>query len=69
MLETTARPVSLTSVLSKTMDAIVKDRLIEFVEENEIISNAQHGFRKGKSCLINLLESCERWMEALDNGY
>ena len=51
------------------MDAIVKDRLIEFVEENKIISNAQHGFRKGKSCLINLLESFERWMEALDNGY
>ena len=63
------RPVSLTSVLSKTMDAIVKDRLIEFVEENEIISNAQHGFRKGKSCLRNLLESFGRWMDALDNGY
>ena len=63
------RPVSLTSVLSKTMDAIVKDRLIEFVEENEIISNAQHGFRKGKSCLRNLLESFGRWIDALDYGY
>ena len=63
------RPVSLTSVLCKIMEAIVKDRLMEFVEESNIISNAQHGFRKGKSCLTNLLESFEKWTEALDNGY
>jgi hypothetical protein len=63
------RPVSLTSVVCKLMETLIKESLIIFVEQNKIISNCQHGFLKGKSCLTNLLESFEIWTRAVDEGY
>ena len=62
------RPVSLTSVLCKTMERLVKDKLIQHLEANEVISDSQHGFRKGKSCQTNLLEFMEKMTEWADNG-
>jgi len=63
------RPVSLTSVSCKVMESIIKDKLLEFLDKNKVISEAQHGFRSGRSCLTNLLESFEQWTRALDEGF
>jgi len=63
------RPVSLTSIPCKVMESLIKEKLVEFVEKHNIISNSQHGFMSGKSCFINLLESLECWTKALDDGY
>jgi len=62
-------PVSLTSVPCKVMESLIKEKLVEFLEKHNIISNSQHGFMSGKSCLTNLLESLECWTKALDDGY
>jgi len=62
------RPVSLTSVPCKIMELIIKDNLLKFVEENEILTKHQHGFLRQRSCLTILLEALEAWTEALDNG-
>ena len=63
------RPVSLTSVVCKIMESIIKGVLTEFADSNHLVTDVQHGFRRGRSCLTNLLESFELWTEALDSGY
>ena len=52
---TNYRPVSLTSQIFKVFEAIVRDQVVEFLEDNKLIRNSQHGFRKGSSCLTNIL--------------
>ena len=63
------RPVSLTSVACKVVEQVIKRVLSEFANVNHLVTDYQHGFRGGRSCLINLLESFELWTEALDCGY
>lgn len=50
------RPVSLTSVPCKVLESLIKDRMVIHLERNELLSDSQHGFRAGRSCLTNLLE-------------
>ena len=46
---------------------VVKKKLVEHLEENDLLTKDQHGFRKGKSTLSKLLEYQERIMDkALD---
>lgn len=49
------RPINMISIQSKILEKIVKDQLIEYLENNNIISEYQSGFRKGHSCesLVN----------------
>ena len=49
------RPVSLTSIVCKVLESIIKDNIVKFLEENNLIRDTQHGFRTGHSCLTNLL--------------
>ena len=62
------RPVSLTSLVCKTMESILKDKIVDFLDENDIIRDTQHGFRRGRSCLTNLLEFFDRATESFDKG-
>ena len=63
------RPVSLTSVVCKIMESIIKESLVKYAEANKLIADCQHGFMRGRSCLTNLLESFEMWTRAVDEGY
>ena len=40
----------------------------EFVANNQMLTPHQHGFCKGKSCLMNLLESLDEWTGVVDCG-
>ena len=40
----------------KMLESIIADDITEYLESNNLISNSQHGFRRGRSCLTNLLE-------------
>ena len=62
------RPVSLTSVLGKLLESIVKDFITQHLEGSDIIRQSQHGFTKGKSCLTNLLEFFEDVTSRVDRG-
>ena len=62
------RPVSLTSVLCKVAEGFVKDNLYRFLEEKNIISKDQHGFRKARSCVTQLLQFTETLTDRLDKG-
>ena len=37
------------------------------MEENNLFTKHQHGFRKGYSCVTQLINVCEKWTEELDN--
>ena len=50
------RPVSLTSVVGKLLESIIVDKLTDHLEGNNLLKNSQHGFRRHRSCLTNLLE-------------
>ena len=60
------RPVSLTSVLCKLMESIIRDKLLEHMRKNDIISNKQHGFVPFGSCMSNLLICIEMWSEMIE---
>merc|ERR1712055_74012 len=62
------RPVSLTSQVCKVLESIIRDRIVEHLTENNLLNDAQHGFREGRSCLTNLLETIEQWTEIIDEG-
>ncbi|CAH8546979.1 unnamed protein product [Dicrocoelium dendriticum] len=63
------RPVSLTSVVVKLLEKLVRDSLECHLNRFNLLSSAQHGFRKGFSCLTNSLVAREAWAEAVDNGH
>ena len=43
------RPVSLTCILCKVLEHIVCSNLMSFLEDNNILNEKQHAFRKGHS--------------------
>ncbi|CAL4076678.1 unnamed protein product, partial [Meganyctiphanes norvegica] len=61
------RPVSLTSQVCKVMESIVKERVFDHLKSNNLLSEEQHGFREGRSCLSNLLTTLEDWTNILDD--
>ena len=40
-----------------------------YLDSEGIITNHQHGFVRGRSCLTNLLQVFEDWTSNLDEGY
>ena len=63
------RPVSLTCVLCKVLESIIRDGLVDYLESAGIIRDIQHGFRKGRSCLRNLLCFFDQVTGLVDNGF
>ena len=62
------RPVTITSVLCRLLERIIKDQIVSHVVENEILSDRQHGFRSGRSCMTNLLQALEYITTMTDLG-
>ena len=60
------RPISLTCILCKVYEKIIRNHILEHVSEN--ISRMQHGFMIGRSCLSNLLESFDIINDFLSEG-
>ena len=62
------RPISLLSNIDKIFEKLMHSRLIEFLEEKQILYYKQFGFRKDFStnhAILNLLEIIQK---ALDDG-
>ena len=60
------RPVSLTSLVVKTMERLVYCELSKHLTEHHKLCSTQHGFRRGHSCQTQLLETIHRWAKSLD---
>ena len=62
------RPVSLTSVVGKVLERVIRDRIYDHLERNNVIKDSQHGFVKGRSCLTNLIEFFDKVTKQVDEG-
>ena len=62
------RPVSLTSVICKLFESIMRDTSVHHLEEKLLIGSSQHGFRKGRLCLTNLLSFLDKVTDLVDSG-
>ena len=51
------RPVSLTSVVCKLLETLIRDHMVEFLVKHQL-NTSQQGFLKARSCLIILLCFC-----------
>jgi len=63
------RPVSLTSQICKVVESIIRDQLVQHLDYNNLITNSQHGFRKGYSCTTNLLVFLETVTAEIDSKH
>ncbi|CAM5164461.1 unnamed protein product [Natator depressus] len=62
------RPVSLTSVVCKVLEKILKEKVVKDIEVNGKWDKIQHGFTKGRSCQTNLISFFEKVTDFLDKG-
>ena len=62
------RPVSLTSVVCKLLETLIRDHTVEFLVKHKLINTSQYGFLKARSCLINLLCFLEEITKWVDDG-
>ena len=62
------RPVSLTSIPCRIMEACLRDEIVSHLEVNNLISSSQHGFMRKKSVTTNLLEFLESVTTSIDEG-
>ena len=62
------RPISLTSHVIKIFERIVRNKLVTHLENNCILCKNQHGFRKGRSCLTQLLKHIDDILRSLNEG-
>ena len=48
---------------------MIKAELVKHLESSGVMSNSQHGFTRGRSCLTNLLETFEALTIIVEEGY
>ena len=61
-------PISLTCLCCKVMEHIVCSNLMRHLDENKILTDFQHGFRRRRSCDSQLLITVDDLAKALDRG-
>ena len=60
------RPVSLTSVICKLLERLIKDHMVDFLGRHKLLNPSGQGFLKAKSCLTNMLcflEEITKWID------
>ena len=62
------RPISLTSIICRLLERIIKKEIVKHLDANELFPNDKYGFRAKRSCVTQLLEALEEWTSLLDEG-
>ena len=62
------RPISLTSIVCKTMEHCVRNHIVNHMMVNNLFSSPQYGFVKGRSTVLRLLNVMDMWTNAIDKG-
>ena len=60
------RPISLTSVICKVYERIIRKQVFSFLCDKNCLNDTQHGFRSGRSCLSALLDVYDDVMHMLN---
>ena len=59
------RPVSLTSHIIKLVERVIAKRIVQHLEAENLYNDGQHGFRRGRSCLTQLVQHYQSILELL----
>ena len=62
------RPVSLTSIVCKIMESIIKDSIMDHLQNESLLSEKQFGFIKGRSTITQLLTYLDKCVEIVAEG-
>ena len=62
------RPVSLTAITSKIMEHIIASKIMDHLEQNDLLCDCQHGFRPKRSCESQLLNFTQELFSGLADG-
>ena len=57
-----------TSQICKLLESIIRRAVVAHVDKFNLIKDSQHGFRRGRSCLTNLLEFLDKVTRSADSG-
>ena len=57
------RPIAILPALSKVLETVVIEQLVAHLEDNGLLPQAQHGFRRGYSTVTALVKSLSQWTE------
>ena len=63
------RPVSLTCIVCKLMESIIRENIVAHLNRYALIHSSQHGFTAGLSCQTNLIEYLNTLTELVDKGH
>ena len=62
------RPISLTSICSKCLEHIVRSNVMDHFDQQEILTDSQHGFRKNRSTVSQLITTTHDLFTTLEKG-
>ena len=62
------RPVALLPVISKIMERVIFNQMINYLESNKILHPSHHGFRSKHSTCTALLQMEDVWLKAFDDN-
>ena len=62
------QPISVLPIISKIFEQEIFQQLYKYMNENNLISKFQSGFRSGYSTLSALIPMCDAWFNNMDNG-
>ena len=65
---TNNRPVSLTCLPSRLCEKKVRDNIMKHMNDNNLFSTCQYGFRKKRSCVLQLLDVLDDWSKYYDES-
>ena len=63
------RPVSLTSIICKIMEKLIRSEIIRHMRKNKLFSKQQYGFIDKRSTTLQLLKIIDDWTLAVEQGY
>ena len=62
------RPVSLTCIACKIFESLIRNKIMEHIETNKILSERQYGFVNGRSAVLQMMTVLDDWTNTLDRS-
>ena len=61
------RPISLTSLTCKLLEHVVHSNIMTHLDKYNVLDKEQHGFRKYRSCVTQLISTLDDFATCLKN--
>ena len=62
------RPISLTCIICKILESIIRDHVMNYFITNKLFSSKQFGFIQARSTVLQLVNIMDKWTQCLESG-